>query len=231
MSGTVWRSRRSRSAPPAARAARGRRTRARGRSPPPRPPPRRAAGRRQSREVRIPGPARLRMLGSAGAHRGPLSRDQRGLRSLRELLHQGHAPRRRPRRSGSATRCTSARARSSTARSGSRSSTPTPRVRGRRRSPCRPPRSRRRGRATSRSAAPCSSPARARGEIATPELEASWDLRFEPGRRAFRHLPYGVSLRRAAAEDEVPLPLSRRPLHGRASRSRASGSSSRPGRG
>jgi hypothetical protein len=30
----------------------------------------------------------------------------------------------------------------------------------------------------------------ARGEARTGELEASWDLRFEPGSPAFRHLPY-----------------------------------------
>ena len=34
-------------------------------------------------------------------------------------------------------------------------------------------------------------PGAARGEVSTPELEASWDLRFEAGPEAFRHLPYG----------------------------------------
>jgi hypothetical protein len=33
-------------------------------------------------------------------------------------------------------------------------------------------------------------PGRARGEAATPELEAAWDLTFESGPDAFRHLPY-----------------------------------------
>jgi hypothetical protein len=33
-------------------------------------------------------------------------------------------------------------------------------------------------------------PGRARGGASTPELEVSWDLRFDPGPEAFRHLPY-----------------------------------------
>ena len=34
-------------------------------------------------------------------------------------------------------------------------------------------------------------PGLARGEASTPDLTASWDLRFDPGPEAFRHLPYG----------------------------------------
>jgi hypothetical protein len=38
-------------------------------------------------------------------------------------------------------------------------------------------------------------PGRAWGEAATPELAASWDLSFEPGPEAFRHLPYSFLYR------------------------------------
>jgi hypothetical protein len=38
-------------------------------------------------------------------------------------------------------------------------------------------------------------PGRARGEASTPELEASWDLTFDAGPDAFRHLPYSFLYR------------------------------------
>ena len=54
-------------------------------------------------------------------------------------------------------------------------------------------------------------PGRARGAIETDAMTASWDLEFESADEAFHHLPYDFLYRAAAAEDEVPLALSRTP--------------------
>ena len=129
-------------------------------------------------------------------------------RPLRELLHQGHAARRRAGRSGSATRSTSAPAPSPTASlwftlfdaeaDGPRATkvtVPADRAVGARPAP------------TSRSPTRCSSPGRRSGAIAHRRARApSWDLdlrRTTP--TPFHHLPYDVPLPRPAAEDEVPL--------------------------
>ena len=154
-------------------------------------------------------------VGSAGANRGPLSRRQRGLRSLRELLHQGHAAGRRPggldpphgaqapgrgahrldlvhalrRRRGRAAGDEGHRAGGRGLGAGGRLH------RGRRRA-CSSPGAR---------GARCEH-ARARGELG-PALRGRAGGLPAPALR--------VPLRRAAAEDQVPLPLSRRPLLGR----------------
>ena len=131
------------------------------------------------------------MLGSAGANRGALPGARRRGRALRELLHQGHPARGRPGGLDPPHGPQAARGEPRAARSGSPSSTPTrpgPRatkvtVAGRRGLGAA-------GRLHRGRAARCSSPGVARGEASTPELDASWDLRFDPGRRAFHHLPY-----------------------------------------
>ncbi len=62
-------------------------------------------------------------------------------------------------------------------------------------------------------------PGRARGEISTDAFTASWELEFSSADAGVPPPPLRLSLPRAAAEDEVPLPVSERALqrhgHGR----------------
>ena len=48
-------------------------------------------------------------------------------------------------------------------------------------------------------------PGAARGALATPQLDVSWDLRFTDRAAAFRHLPYEFLYARPPAEDEAAL--------------------------